>query len=304
VFERIAEDKELSPLAMAMLAAEELAESVQSWDAADPGSFWNDLMAACRSLVDAGRGTAPAINLASRVLASAEKLVLSGLAADAMRLSVIAECEASHERLEDGLLALGRLGSCSIPGDAAIGIAGCGDSVMAVLSAAQREGKRFDAIVPVASGAEEESDLLESLLEQGIGAVPTVEGALSTLVGTCSTVIVGVESVSEDDFTSSPRTPQLLRAARDARVPARLAALTDELIPVALRPRELGSAQDATRRGAGEAGSVTVPLSLIDEIITENGSMKPSEVAGVLAVRPVAPPLLEVLFGAPRAHEY
>jgi ribose 1,5-bisphosphate isomerase len=308
VFEQIARDSTSSASVLTRLAAVELAEIVQRSDATDPGTFWEELLDACRELVGAKREMASIVNLVSRVLKPAERFVLSGVSADAVKQAVLGECERVTESGEVEMEELGIEGAGLIPPDACVATISSSESVRAVLAASVRGGAEPRVLISESRPSYEGVEFGTSLPAWGIPVTLVVDASLPRLLDRCQLVLVGADSVSERDFVNKVGTFGLALAAREANVPFYVAALTDKLIPEGIRGRPDRVWDPREVLGDPPPGVTVenryferVPLSLARGVVTESGVVGPEDIPAKIAQRPVSPALLSLLF--PRAVE-
>lgn len=303
MFEDIANDVTSGASALTRFAAKRLSELAESSEAADSGAFWDELLEACRDLVAAKREAASIINLASRVLAATERIILSGLPPDTARQAVVLETGKTWEFGQLLLEDLGNEGARLVPAGGAVATLSASESVRAILSAAAAAGTEFEVLVSESRPHMEGVGFARALREQGVRSTLVVDAALPRLVRSAGVVLVGADSVSEDEFVNKVGTFPLALAASEAGVPLYVAALDDKFLPKVLRgspdrdrdPSEL--LEDAPpgvtpRNRYFEA----VPLNHARGIVTECGIVDPDAVAEKLVARPVAPALLEILF--------
>jgi ribose 1,5-bisphosphate isomerase len=308
MFEEISQDRVSGASAITRFAAKRLSDLAESSSAGDPGAFWEELVNACRELVAAGREMASIVNLVSRVLAATERVILSGLAPDAAKQAVILETGKTWEfgglLLED----LGREGAGLVPDGATIATLSASESVRAILSAAAAAGTEFEVLVSESRPHMEGIALGRSLRELGIRSTLVVDAALPRMVRSVGAVLVGADSVSEDEFVNKVGTFPLALAAREAGVPLYVAALEDKFLPKVLRgnpdrDRDPSELLEEAPPGLTPRNRYfeAVSLALTRGIVTECGLVDPGAVANRLVSRPVAPALLEILFARPVA---
>jgi translation initiation factor 2B subunit (eIF-2B alpha/beta/delta family) len=308
LFDAIARDSTSSASVLTKLAARELAEFVESSTARTVGEFWEELRGACRELVQAKREMASIINLASAVLSSVERLVLSGVSPEGARRTAFLECSRVWEFKDTELEELGIEGAGIVPPGGTVATISTSESVRTVLASAVRNGTECRVVLSESRPSNEGLEFGTSLPAWGIPVTMVVDAALPGTVDRCQLVLVGADAVSESDFVNKVGTYPLVLAAREADIPVYVAALKDKFIPSGLRgdPDRLFDPAEVLEPGST---GVTVenryfertPLSLVEGIITEQGVMSPEDVPGEIATRPVAPSLLEILF--PRAAE-
>jgi translation initiation factor 2B subunit (eIF-2B alpha/beta/delta family) len=303
MFEDIASDATSGASALTRLAAKRLSELAGASEAPDPGTFWDELLNACRELVTANREIASIVNLASRVLAATERIILSGLPPDTARQAVILETGKVWEFGELLLEDLGGHGAGLIPEGGTVATLSASESVRAILAAAAAGGREFEVLVSESRPHLEGIAFARAIRELGVRSTLVVDAALPRLVRGAGMVLVGADSVSEDEFVNKVGTFPLALAASEAGVPLYVAALDDKFLPKVLRgspdrdrdPEEL--LKDAppgvtARNRYFEA----VPLNHARGVVTECGIIDRDEVAERLVARPVAPALLEILF--------
>ena len=303
MFEDIARDNRAGAFALTRLAAERLLAVVASSKAADPGTFWDELTDACREMVGAKREVASVVNLAGRVLAAAERVVLSGLSPEAAREAVYIECTRSMECAAEAISEIGRHGASLLADGAVVATTSGSQAVLAVLERAAGDGEPLSAIVSESRPALEGVALADSLRRSGVKVTLVTDAALPRLVSRAGIVLVGADAVSEGDFVNKVGTYPLALAAREAGVPLYVAAPLDRFIQEALRgPHDRG--RDPAEILASPPPGVTVenpyfesvPLALSAGIVTEEGLKAPPDVAAVLSARAVPPALLQILF--------
>jgi len=254
---------------------------------------------------------APLVNLASRVLATAERAVLSGSAPDTARRAVALEAMRAVESAALGLERLGARGAAVVPAGATLATVSASETVAAVLAAAHGEPKKVTVLISESRPAREGLDFAARLASRGTSATLVVDAALPRLVARADIVLVGADTVSEDDFLNKVGTYPLALAAREAGVPVYVAALLDKFLPRALRSAPAPSGEGTGTFGEAPPGVriedhflETVPLSLVLGIITERGIVEPLDLPATLATQPIAPALLPILFpkdkGRPR----
>ncbi len=303
MFEEIANDATSGASAVTRFAAKRLSELAESSAAEDPGAFWDELLDASRELVAAKREMASIVNLVGRVLAATERIILSGLSPDAARQAVILETSKTWEFGEMLLDDLGGEGARLVPEGGTVATLSASESVRAILVAATADGRQFDVLLSESRPHLEGTTFARALREVGIRSTLVVDAALPRLVRDAGLVLVGADSVSEDEFVNKVGTFPLALAAREAGVPLYVAALGDKFLPRGLRGSP-DRARDPDEVLKGAPPGVTpenryfeaVPLDLVRGIVTECGILKPPEAAEKLVARPVAPALLEILF--------
>jgi len=303
MFERIADDSVSGATTLTELAAREMASLAETWNAGDPGGIWDELLAACTALVDAKREMASIVNFVSRLLAAAERVVLSGLSPEAVVQVVSAECARTWQSIPDDLGALGREGADLIrPGAAVVTLSSSG-SVRAVLDAARAAGTAFRVVASEGSPRREGAALADDLARAGFDTTLVVDAALPRLVERADLVLVGADCVSAEDFVNKIGTYPLLLAAADAGVPSYAAALLDKFLPKALRgstdavhPPEEVVADPPDGLEIDNHYFEAVPTALLKGVVTESGIVEPSDIPERLREQAVAPALLGVLF--------
>lgn len=303
MFEDIASDSTSGASALTRLAARRLSELAESSTAGDSGTFWEELTGACRELIAAKREMASIVNLVSRVLASAERTILSGLSQETARQAVILEAGRIWEFGQTLLEDLGAEGAGLVPREGTVATLSSSESVLAILSAAAAGGAEFDVLLSESRPRFEGAALAQTLRERGIRSTLVVDAALPRMVDRCGVVLTGADSVSEDEFVNKIGTFPLALAAREAGVPVYVGALLDKLIPKALRgapDRERDPAEVLESAPPGVTPEnryfEAVPLRLVSGIVSERGMLAPDDVAPELTGHPIAPPLLELLF--------
>jgi translation initiation factor 2B subunit (eIF-2B alpha/beta/delta family) len=308
VFEDIAGDTTSGASALTRFAAKRLSELAEGSEAADSGAFWDEVLKACRELVAAKREMASIVNLASRVLAATERVILSGLPPDTARQAVVLETSKVWEFGEMLLEDLGGRGAALIPAGGTVVTVSSSESVRAIVAAAAAEGKEIEVLLSESRPRLEGIVAARSLREIGVRSTLVVDAALPGLVRDADVVLVGADSVSEDEFVNKVGTLPLALAAREEGAPLYVAALEDKFLPKALRgrpdrdhdPSELLDEAPPGIRPRNIYFEAT-PLNLVHGIVTECGIVRPDELAERLTARPVAPPLLEILFGGAAA---
>lgn len=276
---------------------------VEGSKADSPGAFWEELNAACRELIAAKREMASIINLVSGVLSVAERSVLSGVSSEAAKRVVYMECSRMWEANETELEELGLEGAALVPEGGTVATISTSESVRAVLAAAVKNGTECRVIVSESRPSNEGVEFGTSLPAWDIPVTLVVDAALPKMVESCQLVLVGADAVSENDFVNKVGTYALALAASEAGVPVYVATLTDKLIPEGVRGRpdrvwEPGEVLKEAPPGVTVENRYfeRVPLSLVRGIVTEGGILKPADVPGRIAARPVTPALLEILF--------
>lgn len=309
MFEDIANDATSGASALTRFAAKRLSELAESSEAANPGSFWDELLVACRELVAAKREMASIVNLVSRVLAATERIILSGLPPDAARQAVILETSKTWEFGEMLLEDLGGEGARLVPEGSTVATLSASESVRAILSSAAAEGRQLDVLVSESRPHLEGGAFAGALRELGIRSTLVVDAALPRLVRSADLALVGADSVSEDEFVNKVGTFPLALAAREAGIPLYVAALEDKFLPKVLRgspdrDRDPSELLEDAPPGITPVNRYfeAVPLDHARGIVTECGVVDPDGVAEKLAARPVAPALLEILFARERTH--
>ncbi len=299
MFEEIANDTRRGASVLTRLAAHELARMAESSEARDSGAFWDELIAACGELVLAQREMASILNLAGRVLRSAERAVLSGLSHEVVRHAVLIECKLAVEMTDSSLECLGKEGADLVPDDGTVATLSASESVRAVLAEAAGRGKAFNVIVSESRPGGEGVEFAKSLASLNVPSILVADAALPEHVGRSSLVLVGADSVSEADFVNKIGTLPLALAARERDVPLYVATLLNKLIPSALRgepDRLRDPAEILEDRPTGVAVEnryfEIVPSDLVRGFVTEEGILVPAK----LALRPTAPALLTLLF--------
>jgi ribose 1,5-bisphosphate isomerase len=303
MFEEIAEDTRSSASLLTGMAARRLAQFAEASTAEDPGSFWDELLDACRELIEAKREMASIVNLVGRVLAATERTVLSGLSPDVARGAVFMQCHRAWELAEASLECLGKEGAALLPEGGTVATLSASESVRAVLTQCAGGGKEVRVFVSESRPAREGVEFATSLPAWNIPVTVVTDAALPSLVEGCDLVLVGADSVSEESFVNKTGTYALALAAREADVPFHVAALLDKFIPVALRG-DPGRLMDEHEILDDRPGGVavenryfeSVPTSLVTSIVTEDGVLEPSRVGEKLTAHPIAPALLELLF--------
>lgn len=303
MFEEIARDSRSGASKLARSAARMLSDAMMASAAPDVGTFWDELVDACRELLEAQREMAPIINLVGSVLSSAERVVLSGLAPDAAKQAVSFECSRVWEFGETLIEDLGREGAQLVKDGATVATTSASESVRAILLAAAGEGREFDVLVSESRPRLEGAAFASELAGLGLRATLVSDAALPALVPRSTLVLMGADSISESDLVNKTGSYALALGAREARVPCYAAALLDKLLPVALRgdpgrPREASELLANAPLGVAVENRYfeTVPLGLVDGIVTESGLLPPGDVPGRLRERAVAPALLQILF--------
>lgn len=304
MFEEIARDNRSGASALTRAAAERLRALAAASTARDPGAFWDELTGACRELVGAQREMASIVNLAGRVLAAAERVVLSGLSPEVVREAVHVECTRVLECAEEARVELARHGAALIGEGAIVATVSSSEAVADVLAAAAAAGRVPRVIVSESRPAREGVSFAAALRESDIASTVVADAALPGLVGRASLVLVGADSVSESDLVNKIGTYPLALAAREAGVPFHVAAPLDRFIPAAIRGRTDRLRDDAEILGSPPPPGMaaenryfeTVPLSLATSVVTEEGAMQPTEAALIVARRAIPPALLEILF--------
>lgn len=305
MFETIAEDSKTGATELTVLAARELERVILASRAADSGAMWGDILAAVRELVAAKREMAPVINLASAVLASAERAVLSGLSVDTVRHSAVAECAAVSYTTSTDLADLAKEGRQILPEGGRIATLSASESVRAILLAALEDGADISIVISESRPMMEGAKLAGLLASAGVSVTLVVDAALPSMVKDCSAVLVGADSISEKSFVNKTGTLALALAARESPVAFYAAALSSKLIPEAMRgapdrlhdPAEVMDAQ-APGLTAENRYFEAVPLALVTGVITEDGVFSPGQIESRVLERSVAPALLGVLFPA------
>jgi len=235
MFEDIASDVTSGASALTRFAAKRLSELAESSEAEDPGAFWDELLNACRELVAAKREMASIVNLASRVLAATERVILSGLALDTARQAVILETGKTWEFGELLLEDLGGEGARLVPAGGTVATLSASESVRAILAAAVGQGREFEVLVSESRPHLEGIAFARAMRELGVRSTLVVDAALPRLVRGAGLVLVGADSVSEDEFVNKVGTFPLALAASEAGVPFYVAALDDKFLPKVLR---------------------------------------------------------------------
>ena len=305
VFENLASDTKSGASALTARAARELSQVAASFADSDPGTFWDELVAACRALLEAQREMAPMVNLVGAVLTAAERVVLSGRPADTALNAVQLECARISESSEDMLREVGKHGSQLIERGAKIATTSDGGTVRAVIEAAAESGRTPVVLLSESRPGLEGVGLAGHLAGMGVETTLVVDAALPGLASTCDLVLLGADSVSEDTFVNKIGSYALALAAREADVPCYVAATTAKLLPSALRG-DPTRRRDATEILEAPPSGLTpsnvyleeVPNALIRALVTEEGPRDPDSIPEMLKERPVSPALLQLLYAA------
>jgi translation initiation factor 2B subunit (eIF-2B alpha/beta/delta family) len=303
MFEKIAGDSTSGASRLTRLAAEELSTVVAGLEGMDPGATWDGLVAACRELLAAKREMAPIVNLVGSALAAAENVILSGKSPETAVRAVQLECSRVSEFGEERLSELGERGAPLVEDGATVATTSDGESVRAVFEAAARAGTSFQVLLSESRPALEGLSLARRISELDVRSTVVTDAALPGMVSGSDLVLLGADSVSDESFVNKTGSYALALAAREAGIPCYVVATTDKLLPTALRG-------DVTRdRDPGEVLGdpppmvavrnpyfEIVPLGICRGLVTEVGVADVSEVASMLAERPVPPFLLQLLF--------
>ncbi|MBD3349659.1 MAG: hypothetical protein GF400_10770 [Candidatus Eisenbacteria bacterium] len=303
VFESIAEDSTSGASSLAIRAAEELSGAAGSFASSDPGSFWDDLTAACSELLAAGRDMAPVVNLVGNVLSGAERMVLSGAAPDTVLHAVQLECQRITEFGEERLRDVGENGAGFIDEGSVVYTTSDSGSVRAVLESAARAGRRFEVVLSESRPALEGLGLARFASELRVQTTLVADAALPGLVEAGGLVLLGADSVSEGSFVNKIGSYALALAAREADVRCCVSATTDKLLPGPLRgdptrPRDGSELLEKPPERVRPLNRYLeeVPNSLLRTLVTEDGPVAPEEIPGLLKERPVSPALLQLLY--------
>lgn len=306
MFEKIAGDATSGASRLTRRAARELGEAIGALEGKDPGTLWNELTAICRELAHAQREMAPILNLIGSVLAVAENIVLSGKSPDTAVRAMQMECDGVSRFGEERLNELAGNGAPLVTRGAVVATTSSSKSVLSILEAASRSGTKFEVVLSESRPRLEGVTLARHLAGAGIRATLVTDAALPGLVSGVDLVLLGADSVSDDGFVNKTGSYALALAAREADVACYVAALTDKLLPSALRgdPTRARDADELlSDPPAGVAVSnryfEVVPLALCRGLVTENGVVPAEEVQGMLRQRPVPPSLLQLLFAPP-----
>lgn len=257
-------------------------------------------------MVHAQREMAPIVNLANRVLAGAERAVLSGLQPDSAKAAVLSECASVWQFSSTNLEILGREGAPLVKDGSLVATLSASSAVASVLEAAHASGVSFEALVSESRPALEGLSAAERLSAAGIGVTVVSDAALPGLVRECGLALVGADSISEASFVNKTGTYPLALAAREAGVELHVAAPEDRFIPAAARggPGRPGPAEEllGTKKTGIEAGNryfEEVPLTLVAGLVTERGAMAVAEVQERVRKNPISMALLQILFPKP-----
>ncbi|MBD3367320.1 MAG: hypothetical protein GF405_03960 [Candidatus Eisenbacteria bacterium] len=300
VFEAIAADTASSATVLVKRAAGELARAIEEIEADDPGSFWDALTDLASELVWAKRDMAPFVNLASDVLAAAERGVLSGAPPDALKTAAVSAAAETLEFADADVEHLAREAERALP---PCTTAATLSTSAAVRAALERIAQRTERVVIAESRpALEGVELASRLAGTGISVRLVSDAAFPAELTDADVLLLGADAVTEQSFVNKTGSYPAALAAREADVPLFVLAQKSKIIPEALcrRPEPGDPAGLAPSRPEGvevvNRLFEAVPLELVRAVITEDGLLQPDDLTAVLRARPVSPALLQMLF--------
>jgi len=305
VFESIAADKRSSATELVKRAAGELAEAIERIDARDPGSFWNELLDLSSELVWAQRDMAPFLNLASAVLAAAERGVLSGGPVDAVAGAAISAAAEVWEFTDRNTELVATEAERALPPCSTAATLSSSAAVEATL--ARMASRNVGVLVAESLPALEGAELARRLQETGLEATIVPDAEFPDHVGSSDVVLLGADAVTEQSFINKVGSLAAATAAQKAGVSLYVLAQKSKIIPSALvRTTRSADVPDGPAVSETDGGVISplleaVPINLVRAVITQDGPVRPDALEALLRSRPVSPAMLDILFRrAPR----
>ena len=267
----------------------DFAAAATEWPAA---RRWEDLIGVARRLVQAQPAMAPILNLCSRVLYAGESAEDTGSAWRETMRRVLSQFESQLNRSNDQIAQEARPLFTRSGGAQRVLVHSASSAVIATLLAAHARGARLAVTCTESRPQLEGRQMAEYLAAKGRDVTLIVDAGVTLAAAGCDLCLVGADAVGVGGVVNKLGTQGLALAARVAGVPLFALCSTLKFWP----PAGAGgpSLEDADEHDPGEVydGEATVkisnryfeicPLELFAGIVTDEGVLSPTEVAGLL----------------------
>lgn len=175
-------------------------------------------------------------------------------------------------------------------------------TVFEILKRAHETGKTFQVIVTESRPVEEGKTCAEDLAKLGVHSTYLIDAAVSKGVDRADLVLLGADSVSENTLVNKIGTKAICLLCREAMVPCYAVAESSKFSPQNLNPKK-EHPRDPNEVWADPPAEVTVqnfyfdtvPLEMFTGIISEDGVLTPSQIAGKIRAQKVHPKLRKQL---------
>jgi translation initiation factor 2B subunit (eIF-2B alpha/beta/delta family) len=188
-----------------------------------------------------------------------------------------------------------------MPAKAAVMIFSSSASVLGILREAHRRQKQVAAYVCESRPLLEGRRLARMLAEEGIKINLIVDAAAGYFIPKTDLVLVGADSISEEDFVNKIGTFALGVLARRHKKPFWVAAEENKFISREARgyPAISGDPAEVWQQSQPNITCLNpyfevIPLELVDKILTNQGLLTPFEVPNFVRQFPLAPELVEL----------
>ncbi len=257
---------------------------------------WPLVVHLCKSLVDAQPMMAPMFNLANSVLLAAEPRKDS----EGFQRAVAEACDEFDTRTRVSLERIARLANSLLPDGTTILTHSASQTVLATLEEARRNGKSLAVYCTESRPQREGLEMARKLAAMGCRVKFIVDAAAYRVMDQVSLVLVGADAISREGATNKVGTALVALAAAEKGKPMYALCGSEKWLPAACPvPRELPKPGDEVMEQ--EAAGVepvnyyfsVCPLDRLTGIVSDEGILRPEEVAEWLDKLPVHPALLD-----------
>ena len=175
-------------------------------------------------------------------------------------------------------------------------------TILSIIKKAHESGKTFQVIISESRPACEGQERARELSKMGIRTLYLIDAAIGMGVVRADVVLLGADSISETALVNKIGSKAICLLAREALVPCYAASESSKFTPQKLSPKKepLRDPKEVWPNPPHETSVENyyfdeVPLDLFTGIVTEEGVLTPSEMAGKIRGQVLHPRLLEML---------
>ena len=300
LLEEVKKDHFTGASELAHKAARTLGSFCKEWPSEDRAKFSEEFIWLAKELVRAQREITPIFNLANRTV--------NFLKAQPARLDARQIADQLAKQVSDfeknSVQALGAIwkeGAELLPAKATVITFSSSASVLGIVRQAHKDKKQVKVFVCESRPLLEGRRLARMMAEEGIKVGLIVDAAAGFFMPKIDLVLVGADSISENNFVNKVGTYALTLLAQKQRKPVWVATEESKFISQEARgnPAIGGYPAEVWQQSLPQVTCLNpyfevVPLDLVEKIITNQGILSPKEVPNFIRQFPLALELVEL----------
>lgn len=285
---------------LAHKAARTLGSFCQEWPNEDRNKFSDEFIWLAKELVRAQREITPIFNLANKTV-NLLKSQPARLNARQIADQIAKEVSDFEKNSVQALAAIWKEGAELLPAKTTVITFSSSASVLGIIRQANQRKKQVEAFVCESRPLLEGRRLARMLAEEGMKVNLIVDAASGFFISKIDLVLVGADSISENNFVNKIGTYALAVLARQHKKPVWVATEESKFISQEARgnPAIGGDPKEVWQQSQSNITCLNpyfeeIPLNLVEKIITNQGILSPAEVPNFIRQFPLALELVEL----------